>query len=367
MLEGGKISTRQAIFLLTTTIFATVILFVPSITANYAMQDAWISVLLATACGLLMAWLITRLGLYYPDKTIFEYAGKIVGRWPGKAVGLLYILWFLHLNAEVIREYGELMTAAFMPDTPIIVFHLIVVALAAYAVRNGLEVLTRANEVFFPVILGSIILVLLLSIGNMDFNRLLPIWDAGAIPVLKGSLVPLSWFGEIVTIMILLPYLNKPGKAYQVSAAALLISGLLLLSSVVGALAIFGPQLSGAWMFPTLNNARIISIANFIERMEPFVMGVWVTGGFIKISVFFWVVVLGTAQILELKDYRPLVLPIGATLVALSMFLNSNILDLLLFLSQVWPAYALSIFEVGIPLLLLVIAWLRGKKEGSHE
>ncbi|MFZ5647033.1 MAG: hypothetical protein ACOY30_05370 [Bacillota bacterium] len=36
----------------------------------------------------------------------------------------------------VIREYGSFMVAAFMPDTPIITFHLMVVAIAAYAVRK---------------------------------------------------------------------------------------------------------------------------------------------------------------------------------------------------------------------------------------
>ena len=361
MPERSKIGGRQATFLMTTMIFATVILFVPGITAKHAGQDAWISIILATGTGLLVARLITTLGLRFPDRTIFQFPGEILGRWPGKLIGLLYIWWFLHMTAEVIREYGSFLVTAFMPDTPLIVFHLVVMSIAAYAVRNGLEVLARSAEMFLPLILGSIIILSLLAAKDADFQRLLPVFDSGAVQIAKGAMIPLSWFGEIATIAVLLPYLNKPREAHRVAAMAVLISGLFFLVQVVGILAIFGPALTEAWMFPGLNRSRLISIANFLERLEALSMVVWVTGGFVKVAVFYWAAVLGTAQVLELKDYRPLVLPVGAVLVAMSIFLHRNILELLDFLARVWPPYALSTFEVGIPLLLLVTALVRGK------
>lgn len=361
MLEGGKISGRQATFLMVTMIFATVILFVPGITAKHAGQDGWLSVIFATGGGLLIARLVTSLSLRFPDKTIFEYPCEIMGRWPGKLVGLLYVWWYLHINSEVLREFGSFLVAAFMPDTPIIVFHLVAVAIAAYTIRNGLEVFTRANEIFLPLILGSIVTLFVLAIMDMDFKRLLPVFEADVADIVKGAAAPLAWFGEIVTMAVVIPYLNKPGEAHRVAALAVLICGSFFLLTVVGVLAIFGPHLTGAFMFPSLNGARIISIANFLERLEAVVMVIWVTGGFVKVAIWYWVAVLGTAQVLELKDYRPLVLPIGAVLVAMSILLHPSILDLLDFLGRIWPPYALSIFEVGIPLLLLVTALVRGK------
>lgn len=365
MLEGGKISSRQATFLMITMILATVILFVPGITAKHARQDAWISIVLATGAGLLVARLVTTIGLRFPDKNLFEYAGDILGRWPGKLVGLLYVWWFLHLNAEVIREYGSFIVAAFMPDTPIIVFHLVVVVIAAYAIRNGLEVFTRANEIFLPLILGSIITLIMLATKDMDFHRLLPVAETGAVDVVKGAMVPLAWFGEIVTIAVVTPYLNKPREAHRVAAVAVLVSGAFFLMIVLGILAIYGPNVTEAWMFPTLNGVRIISIANFLERLEAVIMVIWVTGSFVKIAIFYWGVVLGVAQVLELKDYRPLVLPVGAVLVAMSILLHPSILDLLDFLGRLWPSYA-PVFEVGIPLLLLITALVRGKGGSVH-
>jgi len=359
--EGGKIGGRQATFLMITMIFATVILFVPAIASKHARQDAWISIVLATVAGLLIARLVTTLGLRFPGKTIFEFTGEIIGWWPGKLVGLLYVWWFLHMNALVIREFGSFLDAAFMPDTPIIIFNLVVVAIAAYAVRNGLEVFTRASEIFLPLILGLIIVIVLLASKDTDLSRLLPIFDTGAGNIVKGAVAPLSWFGEIAAITVVIPYLNKPREAHRVAAVAVLVSGFFFTLMVMATLSIFGPDITGALMFPGLNRYRIINIANFLERLEAVAMVVWITGGFVKVSVFLWAAVLGSAQVLELKDYRPLVLPIGAVLVAMSILLHPSILDLLDFLARVWPPYALSTFEVGIPLLLLVTALARGK------
>lgn len=366
MLEKSKISSIQAIYLMITTIIATVILFVPGITVSHARQDAWISIILATGCGLLIARLVTTLGLRFPDRTIFEYAGEILGRWPGKLAGLLYIWWFLHMDALVIAEYGSFLASVFLPETPVIVFSLVVVGMAAYAVRNGLEVVARTNEIFLILILGSIFILMLLATKDMNFQRLLPVFDTEATDIVKGAATPLAWFGEIAALTVIIPCINKPRKVHLAAAVAVLASGMLLLLIIVGMLAIFGPNLLAAFLFPTLNGARIISISNFLQRLEAVIMVIWVTGGFVKICVFYWAAALGSAQVLGLNDYRPLVLPVGTVLMAMSVLLNPSILKLLDFLGRVWPPYSLSIFEAGIPLLLLIISLVR-RKGGRHE
>ena len=88
----------------------------------------------------------------------------------------------------------------------------------------------------------------------------------------------------------------------------------------------------------------------------------WVLGGFFKIGVFYYVAVLGSAQWFGLKDYRPLVLPVGIILLALSILLwDGSIVDMLHFIAKVWVPILLIVFEVVIPLLLLIVAMVRGK------
>lgn len=355
-----QINVRQALFLNITMILATAILVVPAISASHAKQDAWLSVLLATIIGLPIAWVTVKLSSLFPGKTLVEYPEEILGRWLGKAIGLLYIFWFMHICSLMIREYGDFMVDAFMPETPLIVFNTVVVAMAVYTIKQGLEVLARVNEIFLPLILFSIVMIFILATPEMDINRLLPVLESDFREIFKGSLAPLAWFGEISTFAMIIPFLNKPGEARQVAYSSVLTVGLFFTFIVIGGVATFGPGVA-AMTYPILNVIRVINIANIIERLEPVIMAVWVMGGFVKITVFYYVIVMGSARWLKLKDHTPILIPIGVILLALSILVADNLLELYRFLAEIWPIYGLTSFELGIPLVLLLVALIRGQ------
>jgi len=365
MLEQGKISGRQALLLIASFILATAILFVPAITTAAAKENGWLAAILATAVGMVISLLIANLGLRFPDQNLFQYLGTITGKIPGKIIAFLYIWWFLHMNALVIREFGSFLVSVFMPETPISVFNFTILMVAGWTVKKGLEVICRTNEIFLPLILGAIVILFLLATPEMDFRWLLPVMENGIKPIILGAVTPISWFGEIATMLMIIPYLKQPQHIKKIHVLGVLLSGGVFILVILGSIAIYGPELTPRYIFPTLNAARIISIANLLERLEAVIMAVWITGAFIKISFFYYVAALGTAQLLNLSSYRPVVYPLGIILGALSIVIHPSILELEHFLGKIWPVYAISVFEVGLPLLLLLIAMVRGQG-GKH-
>lgn len=341
-------------------ILATAILIIPAITAKHAKQDAWLSSLLAMLLGLPIAWLTTKLSSLYPGKTFIEITEEVLGRWLGKALGLLYLLWLIHICSVMIREYGDFLTGAFMPATPLIIFHIVVVVIAAYTVKQGLEVLARVNEIFLPLIIFSMLLIILLALPQMDFTRLLPIFKTQPVDIFKGSMVTIAWYSEITTFAMIIPFLNRPGDAKRIAIISILITGLFFTLLVIAALAVLGTGVA-ALTYPVLSLVRLINIANVLERLEPIIMAIWVTWGFVKITLFYYVIVLGSAQLLKLNDYRPLVMPVGVTLVALSIAIAENILEMLNFISNTVPFYFLFTFGAGILLVLFIIAIIMGR------
>lgn len=357
-LEPEKISGQQATLLMISLVLPTAILTVPALTVKHAGQDAWVSVLLATVGGLLISRLVVGLSLRFAGKDLFEYAEEILGRAPGKVVGLLYFWWLIHSSSLIALEFGAFLCAAILPDTPPLVFFVAGTAMAALAVRNGLEVLSRYNQLFLPVVLILLVGVLLLAVKDMELARLLPVLEAGAVDLLKGAAAPLSWLGEIVIFAMIIPSLTDLREAHGVAARATLFTGMFLLASVLAAVAVFGPEATASWIFPTYNTVRVVSIANFLERLDAVIVAVWMFGGFAKIGVFYYAAVRGGARLFGLRDYRPLVAPVGVMIVGLAT-LCRNVVDLLDFLARVWPPYALTVFELGIPLLLLAVARAR--------
>jgi len=343
-LDGGKINSRQATLLLVNLILPTGLFFLSSVASHLAGRDAWLSILLATLAGMLIAWMNANLSLRFPGKTLFEFPELILGRWPGRFVTLLYVWWYIHTTAEVLRQFGDFMTNAFLPETPIIVVEIVIMVIVTYAVRNGLEVFARVNDLVFPMIVVSVLIMFVLATKEMDFKRLLPVFvDSGIVPLMKGAVMPAAWMGYVVTMCVLTPHLNKAQEAYKVAVLSNVIFGLFLFLVTIGGITTFGPEISAQWMIPFLSLTRMVNIAKFLSRLEPVIMAVWVAGGAVQISFFHWVGVLGCAQWLGLKDYKPIVLP------------------LFVVLGTFWGPYSLTLFQVGIPFILLVVAALRGQ------
>lgn len=361
MLEQGKISIRQATLLMVLTILATAILFLPSIATVQAGQDAWISALIATANGIIISLLVVTLMRRFPEQTIIQYSEDILGKFLGKIVGLGYFWFFLHTNAIIIREFGDFLVAAFMPKTPLIVFNSMIVILAVLAIRSGLEPLGRLNEWIFILFSSILIFFTVFLIHEMQVENFLPVLERGIVPALKGAVTPTSWFGEIILLSMIFPFLTQPQRGYRVAIGAHLIVGAFLLIGVVQSVSIFGPELVSAFKFPIIQTVRLISLGEFLERIEVLIMVIWVAGVFVKVSVFHYATVMSAAQLFNLTDYRPLAIPLGILVVILSIHLFQGVVDLVEFLSVTFPVYALSTFEVGIPALLLVIALIRGK------
>jgi len=124
-------------------------------------------------------------------------------------------------------------------------------------------------------------------------------------------------------------------------------------------LLVLGPATAKLW-YPVLEAVRMINLFNIIQRVEAAVVINWIGFGFIKITVCFYAFVLGLAQWLNLKDYKPLLLPAGVLMVSLSILVYDNYVEEVFFASMIWFPYAMPITFI-IPLVMLAVAGIRGQ------
>ncbi len=331
----------------------------PSITAQNARQSAWLAAsVLPGIFGIVTLSVIWKLGMYFPAKTLAQYAEKVLGKFLGKMLAGIYVLFFLMANIVIVREFAEVLTVVFMPETPILVFAALLVLVGGYAVAKGLEVITRAAQFVLPLFLLSLALVMLLSIPDMELGRFRPLLEGGLLPIINGSVAPASWYGQVILIAVLLPAVNKPKEVFKQGLVMLAAAAAVFTSVTASALAVFGPELTGNFLFPVLEMARYVNAARFVQRMEILVMAFWVTGIVIKASVFYYAICLTSAQLLGLKAYKPLVYPVGLVQITGATFLFGSTLELMGFLAKVWSPLAL-VFELGLPLLLLMVTLMR--------
>lgn len=360
MLEQGKISSTQATYILINLVASTAVMFLPAIAAQKAGRDSWMTPLIATLPGIYLVYVIYGLATRYPGQNLFQYLQSILGTWPGKITGVFYILFFLHSNGIITREFGDLLETLIMPKTPPIVFHVIMVLLSAWAVRGGLEVISRTIEIALPVILLVFMIIIFLPAQEMEVHNLFPVMENGILPVLKSSLVANAFRGEIILLAVFLPFLTKPEESKRSALLAVIWLGFMLACTDAICTMVLGPSVARL-TFPTFSLIRQISIGNFFERIDSILVFMWVIGHYGKIAIFYYTTVLGIAQLANLKSYRPLILPTGVFLIALSFHSAENSAELISYISNTFPSFA-CLFEYIIPTLLMILALIKSKK-----
>ncbi|AFV11108.1 spore germination protein KB [Thermacetogenium phaeum DSM 12270] len=369
-IEKGRISWSQVIFLTANTILASMVLITPAFLTGTAGQDAWLAVLVAGFFGIVFGLVVFSLGRRFSHKNLVEYSIDLVGPWAGRLLGIVFGLFFLYLNSYIVRSFGDMLVTEAMPETPLVVFTILMVGLAAYGVYLGLEVFSRVNEIIFPLSVLIAVVFIGLGIPDMDFYQLKPLFERSFFDVLRGAMILFGFFAEGAFLLMIFPNLQTSGQDRKIVLAVSLILTITMLVDVVGLIALFGYEETSRFLFPSFELAKSVHLGIFIDRLESLVVGVWVATISLKVMVFYYISVLTFAEVFGLKDYRPLVLPFAFLLTGISVLGWSNSNQVRIFLQYYFPLLSINVLG-GITLLLYIVSfWRRGKSEkggGKNE
>ncbi|WP_419876945.1 GerAB/ArcD/ProY family transporter [Brevibacillus centrosporus] len=359
MLEKGKITATQSGMILYPIIMSTAMIAGPSLMMKHAMQDMWITPIWASCSGFLALFIAKQLNQRYVNMTIIEQSQQIAGTFWGKGIGFFYVLLFLQINGFIVREYAEFI-ALFLNGTPLSIVSSALVLVSAFAVRGGVEVIARSAQIFFPFFVVPFLIMILLILKDLEPQNILPILDNGLLPTIRAAVIPQGWFREVFLLSFLLPYMSDRTNAKKAGVVTILACLVTMIVSNLITLFAFG-DVTMTLLFPIMDMARYVSVADFFENLESGVMAVWVVGVFVKVTLFYYVTVLGTAQWLNLSNFRPIVLPVG-WLTILFCFWGIPDFSTVGEINSFAIPFLLMIFFVFIPGSLLLLSTLTEKR-----
>ncbi|WNR46796.1 GerAB/ArcD/ProY family transporter [Paenibacillus roseipurpureus] len=359
MIEKGKISPQQMALIMHPTILSTAALIVPSITMRQAGSDMWISPILSSFVGYLTVYILYRLHTQFPSDTFVQYVPKILGKYVGLSISIMYLVAIFYSNSLTIREYGEFITGNFLNNTPMIIVVIAIISVCAYALYEGLEVIARSTQIMVPIAICIILLMVVTLIPDFHIKEMMPIFGNGLLPPILGSIVPASWYSQFFIISFLFPFLTKKDLGMKWSLFSVTVVLLTTLAINVPVLLTFG-SLTTSFNYPFLVAVRYIALSDFIEHIESLLMAIWIMGIYIKISIIYYLVTIGTAQIFKLDDYRTLIIPMGFLIILGSIWVSPNFQEMNHALSTTIPFFALFM-QVVVPALLLIVVMIKGR------
>lgn len=358
-----KISNIQLFWIIFTFLSGNMFLLTISPAIAIAKQDAWISFIIAAGFGGLIIFIGARAALLFPHHTFLDFSKLIFGKWFGTFIVLLFLFQLYTVMANILSEFSVFATKILLPNTPTWVIMLTMIFLIIYGTFiGGIEGIGRSSEVFGPIILIAFLVVLPLSIPNIEINRLLPVvTDTAIMSLLKGALVPASFFGESIIILMLVFFMNEHKKVIRVSLSALMVTSVFMVISVVFVIMIFSAEIAGKLKYAGFELIQYINVMDFLQNLEIIAVLVWVLSVFIKLSVYLFLASYFTAQLFKIKDWKKTIWFVSAVSFSLSLIMIAMNSYGIKYVDVIWIPFVLPINIIGIPLLLWIVGGIRKK------
>lgn len=347
-----RITPFQATILIVHAITPTSILVVPTIAIGAAGQDAWMTIILAWVCSLVCVGLYVSINRHNPGMPFIAFLEKRFGRAVGVVVGLVLAQYYFSSLTTIVRELADFLSDKVLLSTPMLMTGAVAVFVGMYSAAKGVEVIARAGILMFVV--GALILVGsdLLEIGQMNLKFLTPVAQAPANHVVLGSMPAIGWLSEASVLLLLGPYLTKPGKAWKVGFWGVTLSAVYLMNAVVIVVLVFGAELPTMMTYPSSAASEIIDY-DFVERVDMFFIFAWVGTVYLKICVFAFGMMHCFQAVFKVRKEKPFHVSLGVVVLLTALYSwTSNV-----YLIQ-HQRYAstpfLLVLNIALPLLLLV-------------
>lgn len=358
-----KIGAKQLFLLMLAFEIGTAIIFPLGAEAK---QDAWLAVLAGMLCGFILILSFTKLSEYYPGSSLIQIIQTIFGKFIGYPLCITYIIYFISQAARISRDFAELMLSTILVGTPALVIMASFVAVIIYTLRGGIEVFGRMAEMVFPVVLIILIAtwIIIYASGVVDPKQLTPVFGTEIKNVWKASFPELATlpYGELIVFAMVWPLLQDSEKVKRVGMVAVLTSGVLLTIDMAGVLAVLGPDLVARINTPLLATIRMVSMADFLERIDAVVILIIVAGGFFKVGAYIYGAAVSTAHLFKLQSYHPILIPLGVIVTSLGQVMVRNVTEHNDIGMRFDMTYLHLPLQFVIPGLLLVIAFLNSHK-----
>lgn len=353
------ISSRQLMTLSFVSMLSPFLRLIPGAVTSVSGSASWVSSALSIVPIFLLSTALTALLRQFPNGTGLSTAVlKTMGRFPGSLILSLWALWLVFHSGFLLCSGADRFIATIYPGVRPTVFIWVTAGLCVIAALGSIKSIARTSEIFRPLLLFVILLVLFFTIRETEPTFLLPVTTSQTPEILKG--VPIAAEAASV-ILVNSAFLakciapeNKP-RSRTPWLFGVTILGVLFCITAVGSL---GKTYVSALSYPFFIMARDLSILSGVERIESLVVGLWLLPDFVLITVELMIaadtMLLITNQHSSGNAHTAWVLIGSAIAVFFAFRIAPNSESLIQWSEKIIPAIHLGWAYLVVPFILLI-------------
>jgi spore germination protein len=353
--SSSTLTTANLFFILVGCIIGMDITSLPADVGSIARQDGWISTILGGSYPLYIVLLGSIIIKKYPESNILNLSRAFLGKIIGNILNLLFMLQFLVYAVFVTAGSSNQLRAYSMYFVPNIKIIMIVVIVALYVSIKGLKVLARFTSITF-FLLCLVAFTSVMAFKSASILNIKPIFGAGALKILEGSIPSAFSYGNMELLLIIYPYVSEK-KAIVKTA---LISTFVIIGIdtwiVFTSIYFSGPDLivKELWPFSFVAESFRLPAINSFRFVD---MTIWGMVAFKTVAIEFYAATKIFNNISKIKR-KTICIFLSPVLFVFPIFLGNEIVrrD---FLGKVMPV--VTIFNIGYVTLIAVLCLFKHK------
>lgn len=333
---------------------------IPAMLFNSLKNAGWIGPLISAVFAVLPIYLLLNLAKKYPGEGFISITFHLLGKYLGFFV--LFFLWgfgFIYIVFDT-ATYTDIISTMYYMKTPPIVIYILLVGVAAYGAKKGLEQIGSVAWSVFPYLQVSLLFAITLTImhGNADF--LFPLLGSGEWILIKESAMTVSLYVDFIYLAILIPYIKSTNDFKRGTWIAFFLIVFNLTVSMISYVMFFDYNTAASLNYPYHEAIRSIRLG-FIGNMETFFFPFWLVASLVKFSIYFYINTLLFGKLFRIKHFE-YIIPGFATLVLFLGSIPETPIFTVFHLREVVGNIFSPVFFF-LPIALWVISKFKGEKD----
>lgn len=358
-----KLQSYHVIFLVQNVITGEGLLRLPHTLSLAGYNEWWVLFILGILAQITlfpMYWL----GLQYPHHNLFQINEILLGRWLGKCVSLLFILYGILTVSATSQSYLRLVGAITLPDRPLFFPLFCLFGVMLYIAGGGIKLIARfCILAFFFTFWMLYFLLWPMSYGGV--SHMFPLFTAKPADILKAANESyFSMFGyELLPIYF--PYIVNQKKALKHASIGIWMVILSYATVTFVSIMFFSEWQLANVIYPVLGLFKSVKLS-FIERVENLGVALWVFLILSTTAGYLWMAKLGVDSVFSRKRGAHLYL---CAIVSFTLILWLPLGKTEKIMYRDWTLYG-GYFMILFPLFLLAVHAMRkgaGKKFSTSE
>lgn len=356
-----KISSTQISIMVFLSIYLSSSLFGAGIMARDGRELSWVIGTLPCVVGIIVLGIIKALWSRFPNLTLPEYCEIIFGKYVGKFVSILYVLFFVVEQVITVRAFSDFMQLSSMRETPTSALSIFILIGSGYIAYKGIETVARVSELIIPMFSMMFVLILTLFIHQLDWGEFFSLYGGDIVSLIHGSMISSSWYGEVIILAFLLPFVKQTEEINKKTILTLLISAAVICFVILMTIASFGINLTAILEIPLQFVFKYIEFGPTIARVDTIVISLWIIGMVMRIAIFYYLLCLSLSTVFNTKTNTVWFIPAGIIIVILVSNMGAVFKVNEIVRNQL--GYIRLAFELIIPIFILLVALLKKKGE----